>query len=83
MIPSSPLLPDQASDVAKSVDHLMLFALSGLVVFSALIANVCFVAGGVVAAAGVALAVIPLVTGDSGRASLMVGPSSVTYAVTF
>ena len=38
MIPSSPLLPDQASDVARSVDHLMLFALSGLVFFSALIA---------------------------------------------
>jgi len=38
MIPSSPVLPDQASDVARSVDHLMLFALSGLVVFSALIA---------------------------------------------
>ena len=38
MIPSSPVLPDQASDVARSVDHLMLFALSGLVFFSALIA---------------------------------------------
>lgn len=50
---------------------------------SALIANVCFVAGGVVAAAGVALAVIPLVTDSSGRASLMIGPSSVTYALTF
>jgi cytochrome c oxidase subunit 2 len=37
-IPDSPLLPDQASDVARSVDHLMLFALSGLVVFSTLIA---------------------------------------------
>ena len=31
MIPTSPLLPEQASDVARSVDHLMLFALSGLV----------------------------------------------------
>ena len=38
MIPSSPVLPDQASDVARSVDHLMLYALSGLVFFSALIA---------------------------------------------
>ena len=37
-LPDSPLLPDQASDVARSVDHLMLFALSGLVVFSTLIA---------------------------------------------
>jgi cytochrome c oxidase subunit 2 len=38
MMPSSPILPDQASDVARSVDHLMLYALSGLVFFSALIA---------------------------------------------
>ena len=37
-LPSSPLLPDQASDVARQVDHLMIFALSGLVVFSTLIA---------------------------------------------
>ncbi len=37
-MPDSPLLPPQASDVARSVDHLMLFALSGLVFFSALIA---------------------------------------------
>src|SRR5450756_2775245 len=43
MIPSSPLLPDQASDVARSVDHLMLFALSGLVFFSALIATLVLV----------------------------------------
>ena len=42
-LPSSPLLPDQASDVARSVDHLMLFALSGLVVFSALIAALVLV----------------------------------------
>ena len=42
-IPSSPLLPEQASDVARSVDHLMLFALSGLVVFSALIAGLVLV----------------------------------------
>jgi cytochrome c oxidase subunit 2 len=37
-IPSTPLLPPEGSDVARSVDHLMLFALSGLVFFSALIA---------------------------------------------
>jgi cytochrome c oxidase subunit 2 len=37
-IPSTPLLPPQGSDVARSVDHLMLFALSGLVFFSLLIA---------------------------------------------
>jgi cytochrome c oxidase subunit 2 len=42
-IPSSPLLPEQASDVARSVDQLMLFALSGLVVFSALIAALVLV----------------------------------------
>jgi cytochrome c oxidase subunit II len=42
-LPSSPLLPEQASDVARSVDHLMLFALSGLVVFSALIAALVLV----------------------------------------
>ena len=37
-LPSSPLVPEQASDVARSVDQLMIFALSGLVVFSTLIA---------------------------------------------
>ncbi len=37
-LPGSPLVPEQASDVARSVDHLMIFALSGLVVFSTLIA---------------------------------------------
>jgi len=37
-LPSTPLVPPQASDVARSVDHLMLFALGGLVFFSALIA---------------------------------------------
>ena len=37
-IPSSPLFPEQGSDIARSVDHLMLFALGGLVVFSTLIA---------------------------------------------
>ena len=37
-IPDSPLFPEQGSEIARSVDHLMLFALGGLVVFSALIA---------------------------------------------
>jgi cytochrome c oxidase subunit 2 len=37
-IPDSPLFPVQGSDIARSVDHLMLFALGGLVVFSTLIA---------------------------------------------
>ena len=37
-IPNSPLFPEQGSDIARSVDHLMLFALGGLVVFSTLIA---------------------------------------------
>jgi cytochrome c oxidase subunit 2 len=38
MWPNSPFFPEQASDVARSVDNLFLFALGGLVVFSALIA---------------------------------------------
>ena len=42
-LPSSPVFPDQASDVARSVDQLMLFALSGLVVFSTLIAALVLV----------------------------------------
>jgi cytochrome c oxidase subunit 2 len=37
-IPNSPIFPEQGSDIARSVDHLMLFALGGLVVFSTLIA---------------------------------------------
>ncbi len=37
-MPNSPIFPEQGSDIARSVDHLMLFALSGLVVFSTLIA---------------------------------------------
>ncbi|HQQ77567.1 MAG TPA: cytochrome c oxidase subunit II [Thermoanaerobaculia bacterium] len=37
-LPDSPLFPVQGSDIARSVDHLMLFALGGLVVFSTLIA---------------------------------------------
>jgi len=37
-IPDSPLFPEQGSEIARSVDHLMLFALGGLVVFSTLIA---------------------------------------------
>ncbi|HEY3448418.1 MAG TPA: hypothetical protein VGK67_18830 [Myxococcales bacterium] len=55
---------------------------------SATLANVCYIAGGVVAAAGIALAVIPLFTGGSGsepthESHLMVGPTSVAYSVTF
>jgi cytochrome c oxidase subunit II len=38
MWPNAPFFPEQASDIARSVDHLFLFALGGLVVFSALIA---------------------------------------------
>jgi cytochrome c oxidase subunit 2 len=38
MWPTAPFFPEQASDVARSVDHLFLFALAGLVVFSTLIA---------------------------------------------
>ena len=37
-LPDSPLFPEQGSELARSVDHLMLFALGGLVVFSTLIA---------------------------------------------
>ena len=42
-IPSSPIFPEQGSDIARSVDHLMLFALGGLVVFSTLIAALVLV----------------------------------------
>src|SRR5450631_3334075 len=43
MWPTVPFFPEPASDVARSVDHVFLFALGGLVVFSTLIAVLIFV----------------------------------------
>ncbi|MGC4116903.1 MAG: hypothetical protein QM765_20540 [Myxococcales bacterium] len=52
---------------------------------SATLANALYIAGGVVAAAGVVLAIIPVVTGSSSGSDshVMVGPGSVSYTVTF
>jgi cytochrome c oxidase subunit 2 len=43
MWPTAPFFPEQASEIAKSVDHLFLFALLVLVFFSALIATLILV----------------------------------------
>ena len=55
---------------------------------SAMGANVAYIAGGVLAAAGVVLAVIPLVTSPSEperslESGLSVGPGSVAYTLRF
>jgi cytochrome c oxidase subunit 2 len=43
MVPTAPFFPEAASDIARSVDHLFLFALVCLIVFSTLIATLILV----------------------------------------